>query len=288
MSELPPPPGPPVDTSVPYVPPPAWAAPTAGPSADPRPPHPTLPLSAALGAVVVLSLSLLVSKYVLDALVGFGWPVVVYVVLLACLGYGPSLVWCKMASERWGTGRVGHDLGLTPRWTDLAWGPLVWITAVGCQIVIGAIVLVLDVPISRNTDGISELRADRTYVVAIVVTAVIAAPLVEELVFRGLVLRGLLSRMPVVAAVALQAVLFGAAHVDPVRGAGNLGLVIVLSGVGAAFGGAAYLLRRIGPTVVAHAIFNGVVLAIVLSGVADDIGDDRLAADTVAVERPAG
>ncbi|MGI9644520.1 MAG: CPBP family intramembrane glutamic endopeptidase [Ilumatobacteraceae bacterium] len=276
MHDLPPPAGPPVDTSVPYVPPAQWH-PLPPPNAR-RAPHPTLPIQAAVGAVVVLTVSLLASKYVLDALVGFEWPVVVYVVLLALVGYGPSLVWCKVASNRWGTGRVGHDLGLTPRWTDLAWGPLVWITAVGCQIVIGVIVLVLDIPVANNTDGITELQADRTYVVSIVITAVIAAPIVEELVFRGLVLRGLLSRMSAVLAVALQAVLFGLAHVDPVRGVGNIGLVLVLTGVGAAFGGAAYLLRRIGPTIVAHAIFNGVVLAIVLSGLADRLEEDAGAA----------
>ena len=33
------------------------------------------------------------------------------------------------------------------------------------------------------------------------------------------------------------------------------------------------LLRRIGPTIVAHAIFNGVVLLIVLTGVADRLQD---------------
>ena len=48
------------------------------------------------------------------------------------------------------------------------------------------------------------------------------------------------------------------------RGAGNIGLVLVLAAVGVAFGGAAYLLRRIGPTILAHAIFNGVVMAVVL------------------------
>ena len=96
-----------------------------------------------------------------------------------------------------------------------------------------------------------------------------------------MVLRGLLSRLPAVGAVAGQAVLFGAAHVDPVRGAGNVGLVMVLSGVGAVFGGAAYLLRRIGATVIAHAIFNGVVLLIVLSGVADDLRDESTVASAV-------
>jgi len=219
--------------------------------------------------MVVLTVSLFVSKYLLDALLEFEWPVVVYVILLGVIGYGPSLGWARYASSRWGTGRLFADVGLRPAWSDLGWGPVAWLAAVGTQIVIGAVVIGLGVPLSNNTDGISELTSDRTYVVSIVITAVIAAPFVEEIVFRGLVMRGLRSRLPVFPTIALQAVLFGVAHVDPVRGTGNIGLVLVLSGVGAAFGGAAYLLRRIGPTIVAHAIFNGVVLAIVLTNLVE-------------------
>ena len=44
---------------------------------------------------------------------------------------------------------------------------------------------------------------------------------------------------------------------------------MVLSAVGGALGLGAYLLRRIGPTIIAHAIFNGVVLIIVLTGAND-------------------
>lgn len=216
--------------------------------------------------------SLFASKILLDRLVDFRWPVVVYVVLLGAVGYGPSLVWCRYASDRWGSGQVLRDVGLQPRWSDLGWGPVVWFGAILTQLAMAAIVLALDVPISNNTEGISELQADRTYVVSLVITAVVAAPLVEEMVFRGVVLRGLHSRLPIVAALVVQAVLFGAAHADPVRGAGNIGLVLVLSGVGTAFGVAAHLLRRIGPVVVAHALFNGVVLVIVLTGIADDLG----------------
>ena len=260
MSDLPPPTGPPITA------PPQPFSPQFAP---PREPHPTLPLPAAIGAIVVLTVSLLASKYLLDAVIGFDWPVVVYVTLLGVVGYGPSLVWVRYASHRWGSGRMFHDVGLRPRLADLGWGPVVWLAAIGTQVAIGALVLGLGIPLSNNTDGIGELTDDRTYVVSLVITAVVAAPFVEEIVFRGLVLRGLRSRMPVVAAVALQAVLFGVAHADPVRGVGNIGLVLVLSGVGAAFGGAAYLLRRIGPTIVAHAIFNGVVLVLVLNRVVE-------------------
>jgi len=253
----------------------------------PAPPHPTLPVVAAVGAVLVLSGSLIVSKAVLDALVTFEWPIALYVVLLALIGYGPSVWWCWWASRRWGTGDVRRDLGAVARWSDLAWGPLVWLVAIVGQLVIGAIVVAFDIPIAGNTEGVEELGADRAYVVSLVITAVVVAPVVEELVFRGVVLRGFRSVVAGPAAVLLQGLLFGVAHVDPVRGAGNVGLVLVLSGVGIVLGGAAYLFRRIGPTVVAHALFNGVVLVVVLTGVASDAGapdrSPRSAGEHVAV-----
>jgi membrane protease YdiL (CAAX protease family) len=246
-------------------------------------PVPTLPLVAAVGAIGVLSGSLIVSKYLLDSIVGFGWPVAVYVALLAAVGYGPSLWWCRFASRRWGTGDLGTDIGLTPRFADLGWGPVIWLGAIGAQIVVGAVIVAFDVPLVRNTQGIEEISADRTYVVSLVITAVIAAPVVEEMVFRGVVMRGLRSRLPIVAVVVLQGLLFGAAHIDPVRGVGNIGLVLVLAGVGVAFGVAVALVGRIGPSIVAHALFNGAVLLVVLTGVADRFDESASAGEQVGV-----
>jgi uncharacterized protein len=236
----------------------------------------TLPLAAAVGAIAVLAVSLLGSKYVLDAVVDFGWPVAVYVVILAVVGYGPSLWWCRVASRRWGTGKLGVDVGLTPRVTDLGWGPVVWLGAIAAQVAMGAVIVAFDIPLVGNTEGIDALRSDRTYVLSLVVTAVIAAPVVEEMVFRGVVMRGLLGRLPLVAVVVVQGLLFGLVHADPVRGVGNIGLVLVLSGVGIVFGVSVAVLGRIGPSVVAHAIFNGVVLLVVLTGVAERIQQDRV------------
>ena len=100
----------------------------------------------------------------------------------------------------------------------------------------------------------------------LLVLAVVAAPIAEEIVFRGVVLRGLLSRNGPVLSIAVQGVIFGLAHFDPVRGTGNIGLVLVLGSVGCVLGGAAYLLRRITPTMIAHAILNGIAMALALSG----------------------
>lgn len=235
--------------------------------------HPSLPIGAAIGALVVLVVSLIVGKTFVDWLTRYDWPVMVYVVILALIGYGPSLAWGAYVRRRWGSQRL-TSLGWRFRWADLGWGPLTWLAAIGTQLVLAALVLILDIPLSSNVDSASDLDADRAYLIATLVTAVIAAPIIEELVFRGLVLRGLLSRMRPMFAIAAQGVLFGLAHVDPVRGAGNIGLAFVLSGVGVAFGVAAYLARRLGPTVIAHAIFNGVVMVIVLSGVLDDVETD--------------
>jgi hypothetical protein len=65
-------------------------------------------------------------------------------------------------------------------------------------------------PLVGNTEGIDELTADRTYVVSLVITAVIAAPIVEEMVFRGVVMRGLRSRLAMVPSSWSQGLLFGA------------------------------------------------------------------------------
>ena len=104
------------------------------------------------------------------------------------------MAWCFHTSRRWGTRRLSDDIGLAPQWSDLGWGPVIWLAALGAQMAMAALVVGLDLPISNNTDGVTELQADRTYIVSLVITAVIAAPVVEEMVFRGVVLRGARSR----------------------------------------------------------------------------------------------
>jgi uncharacterized protein len=237
------------------------AAPVLAPATEP---HPSLPVAAAVGAVGILLASLVSGRLFVSWLAEYEWPVVVYVAILTAIGYGPSLWWCLYASRRWGTGSLAADIGLRFRWSDIGWGPVVWFGALMTQIACAAVVLALDIPLTSNTEGIGELEADRGYIIAVLVSAVIGAPFVEEMVFRGVVMRGLLSRIGPILTVGVQGVLFGAAHVGPERGVGNIGLVLVLSGVGVALGTAAFLLRRLGPVILAHAIFNGVVFVIVL------------------------
>ena len=244
----------------------AWAP--IQPVVAEREAHPDLPLAAALGALGVLFGSLLVGRNAGDFIADRGSDVLGFVVAVV-IGYSPSVWWAFFVTRRWGGGDPS-SVGWRFRWIDLGWGPLTWLSAIAGQLTVYGVVVLFDIPIASNVEDVSESDFTRAYQIVTVLAAVIAAPMVEELVFRGVILRGFLSRLGPVVAVGLQGVIFGFAHSDPSRGAGNLGLGLVLSAVGIALGTSAYLLRRIGPTVVAHAIFNGVVLAIILSGLVDD------------------
>lgn len=242
------------------------------PPAD-RGPHPSLPLSAALGALVVLALSLVVQHLVARQLDDTDLPVLVVAAIAIVLAYGPSLWWAWHVLRRAGGG-IGR-LGWKFRWVDTGWGPLTWIGSVIAEVIVVLVATrLLDVPFESNV-GTTDDDLTAAYITAMILSACVAAPLVEELIFRGIVLRGLVGRIGVVAAVPVQGVLFGLAHVDPVeRGWGNIGLVIALSTVGCGLGLVAVLTRRIGAAIIAHALLNGFVMTMVLTGAADEVDRD--------------
>jgi len=249
----------------------AWG-PVAVPARQ-RPPLPTLRLSDALGALVILAASLVANKFVIDAIADRGWPVLVEACVAGLVGYGPSVAWAVHVyrRERGAHGRsLGDVFGLRFRWLDVGLGPLSYVGALAAQLAMAIVIALTRIPFTSNVEDSSGSRT-AGYVIGLVLTAVVAAPIVEEVIFRGIVLRGLVARLPIAVAVTLQGVLFGAAHIDPSRGWGNLGLAIALSGVGVALGVTAVLTRRIGPTIVAHAILNGVVLTLVLTGALDGL-----------------
>ena len=81
----------------------------------------------------------------------------------------------------------------------------------------------------------------------------VVAPFAEELVFRGLLFPWLRARLGVPAAVLLSALFFATMH-------GALILIPALTVVGAAF---AVIYQRSGslwPAIVAHSVFNGIMI----------------------------
>ena len=237
-----------------------------------REPHPTLRFNDALVALAILAVSLVAARLISDLVVDLGAPQLVDAAVAIVVAYGPSLGWCRRVGRRQPTGP--RTVGWGFRWVDTGWGPLLYVGAMAGQIIVLVMLDWLGVPFTSNVEDTSDLDRTASYVIALIATAVVAAPLVEELVFRGVVLRGLTSRIGVVAAVIVQGALFGMAHVDPSRGWGNIGLAIALSTVGGAFGLVAVLTRRLAAPIIAHAILNGVVVTLVLTGVTDDLERD--------------
>jgi hypothetical protein len=232
----------------------------------PKPAHPTLPFSVAVGALLSIGIPIAISRVVMPRLAHHHLPVVLYVVIAALLGYGPAVVFWLHAARRWGGGNRRDFVGLHARAVDLGWGPVTWLACFGGEVVAAAVVLAFKIPFESNTQSFGDLKSNRGYVIALLILAVLAAPMVEEIVFRGLVLRGFLSRMPVAVAIIAQGLLFGAAHFSPERGMKNIGLILILSTVGGVLGGATYLLRRLAPNMIAHGIINGIAMAVLLSG----------------------
>ena len=91
----------------------------------------------------------------------------------------------------------------------------------------------------------------RIWVLALFVA--VLTPIAEELFFRGIVQARLVPRVGAVAAVAITSVLFGLAHLQLVQ-------LLPLIALGVVFGVLALRLRRLGPAIVAHAVFNGLTI----------------------------
>lgn len=247
-----------------------WPPPSGPPGVNatwsPTQPQGSVPRRVAALALGVTAAGLLLSRIAATVLVEAGAEPVVVVAVVAALGYGPSVVaFLTVRSSLDAGGR--HALGLRARWADLGWGPVTWLSCLVVQAVVGMLVLRSGVPFEGNAPDLGDDRGlPVSYVIALLLLTVVVAPIVEEIVFRGMVLRALMSAMPVGVAVAVQGVLFGLAHADPSRGVGNVGLVILLSSVGCVLGGAAVATRRLAAPMLAHATVNALAMAISLLG----------------------
>lgn len=176
-----------------------------------------------------------------------------FVVVLAAVG-----------RRRGGTGRPDVDFGLRWRLVDLVGVPLGVVT----QLVV---VPAVYVPLARwwpatfDTERVERRARDLwesasgAGVLALIVVVVLGAPLVEELVYRGLLQRSLVRRAGAFVGVTLATVWFALVHVQPVE---YPGLLIA----GAAFGVPAVLTDRLGASVMAHVAFNAAGLAVVAAG----------------------
>jgi membrane protease YdiL (CAAX protease family) len=153
-----------------------------------------------------------------------------------------------------GTGSLRRDIGLAFEPADLLWGVAVGVVGL---IAASAVQLALS-PFPEltgtNTNYIDDQAGTAIGAAIVVFSTMFGAPFVEELFFRGLLQRSLF-RLGIGAAV-VQAVVFGLIHVTPEEGLGNVGIMLGVGTFGLVLGLAARYFRRLGPTIVGHAVFN--------------------------------
>jgi membrane protease YdiL (CAAX protease family) len=231
----------------------------------PKPLDESIPIragwTAILGAVVGVVLSLLVYGVLRDLGVRRDSPALL---LGAQLGLWTGLVGaCVLAVRRHGTGRL-RDLGLRFRAVDL---PLGLGFGVATLVGVSRIAVALQgLGIEPKRESVLDpVRPGGWTVVVVLLIAVVGAPVVEELFFRGLLMGGLVARWGVPLGIVLQAVIFGLVHLGPTDARGNLGVFLVIAPVGAVLGVLRFGYKRLGPGVFTHATYNAVIMAIVLA-----------------------
>jgi membrane protease YdiL (CAAX protease family) len=164
--------------------------------------------------------------------------------------------------RRFGTGRFAADYGLSVRRRDVLGVGI----GVLCQIVlVPAVYLPLqtiwpdtfgDDQLQQNAAGLAS-RASGVSTILLVLVVAIGAPIVEELVYRGLIQRSLTSRLSDALAVTLTASLFTLIHFRPIEYPGLFVFAIVLGVCAAAT-------RRLGLSIAVHIGFNGAGLLLVM------------------------
>ena len=189
------------------------------------------------------------------------------VVLIAAQGalYGTMLMACARAVTRYGTGSWRRDLGFGVQLPDVLTGLGTFLVGgIVANLVASAVASDPDLQ-GSSTDTLLEADASWPFLVTVVFVVVVAAPIVEELFFRGLLLRALASRLPPLPANLVQGTLFALAHVDPSLGWRNLDTVLRVGVLGLAFGYIAQERRRLGPGMVAHAVTNTIAVVVNLA-----------------------
>lgn len=168
--------------------------------------------------------------------------------------WSPILVGIREVSRRYGSGSVRRDMRLSFRPIDLVGVPIGVLT----QLVLLRLVYWPLEALWPGTFSSPRLEqsardlydsADGLWLLVLILIVVVGAPLVEELLYRGLLQGAFVRRVDDVIAVVLVAAWFAIIHFRPVEYPGLFAIGLVL-------GVCALVTRRLGMSVVAHCAFN--------------------------------
>lgn len=180
------------------------------------------------------------------------------IVLASLALWTPLVAALVFISRRRGTGSFTRDYAVSVRWSDIGFGVAGWIAG---RLVSASFVAPIPFP-SGSLDEIDEARfgdaiqGGWTWAALIFVT-VVAAPLIEELFFRGLVQTRLVGRFGPVVGISVASLLFGAAHLIAWQGMWTFAYAWAITGAGLVLGTIFHLTKRLGTPILAHAFFNG-------------------------------
>ena len=156
-----------------------------------------------------------------------------------------------------------RDLGL---WTTLRDVPIGLAIGVACQLVL---VPLVTLPIFIFTDTDQEAleapareltdKAEGPGVLVLVLVVVVAAPLAEEVFFRGMLQRTLARSLPIWPAMLITSVLFGVSHFQALQLPALAAFGLVLSLL-------AHRTGRLGRSIWAHVGFNATTVVALLAG----------------------
>jgi membrane protease YdiL (CAAX protease family) len=167
-----------------------------------------------------------------------------------------------------GGGSLRRDLGFRFSW----WDPLIGFGGAIVVIMLNATVqvainAVTGAPPASNSEAIfGGVMDDRALLIAMSVMAAIGAPIVEELLFRGLALRAIEKRFGAVAGILGSSVLFGVLHFNPAT-VSVAALIAGISMYGLVFSLLTRWWQRLGPAIFAHIWVNTIATAVMLVSV---------------------
>ena len=188
------------------------------------------------------------------------WPISLTVLSVLCL-WIPFVVALVVVSRRWGQDQFSRDFKVHLRWVDLAGLPI----GIASQLLLVPLIywpLQRIWPDAFSSDEIEQRarelwdKAHGGWIVVLVVFVALGAPIIEELVYRGLNFQALQSRLNDWLALIISAAWFALIHLQPVELPGLFAFALVL---GICF----QRTGRLGMSVMAHIGFNaaGLLLA---------------------------
>jgi uncharacterized protein len=206
---------------------------------------------AVIGVIASIMVGRLTASFLLNAV---NAPDEIFISWFYAVVFGGMLFTCRAISRRFGSGHPFRDFGLSWKPSDIGRGILVFLVARILQVIVMLPWAGHLDRLRRLTEGLERVSLPTFVIFAFV--AVVGAPIVEELVFRGVVQRSLAERVGHRVAIPAQAVLFGLYHLTPGLGATNIPYVVGLSTAGLVLGWAAWRFRRLGPSSTAHFFVN--------------------------------